>query len=93
MKYKALKNCKFDRQYSVGEIIDGSVIDPHCLPRAIKFRSIEEADTEEVELVEEADTEEEAEEAQEAPETDSAEEDEEEPHQKRRGRKKADKGA
>lgn len=93
MKYKALKNCKFDRRYSVGEIIDESVIDKRCLPRAVKFGYIEKMEIEDVEFVEEETTEDEVEEAQEAPESDSSEEDEEEPVQKRRGRKKADKGA
>ena len=51
MKYKALKNCKFDRRYSVGELIDGSVIDQKCLPRAVKFGYIEKSDS--VEEVEE----------------------------------------
>lgn len=41
MKYKALKTCKFDRHYSVGEFIDKSVIDPLCLIRAVKYGFIE----------------------------------------------------
>ena len=41
MKYKALKMCKFDRRYSVGEFIDESVIDKQCLPRAVKYGYIE----------------------------------------------------
>lgn len=64
MVYKALKCCKFDRKYSVGERIDGSVIDPQCLPRAVKFgcivlveeESIPFSDIEPVEAVEAAQT-------------------------------------
>lgn len=94
MKYKALKNCKFDRRYSVGEFIDESVIDKQCLPRAVKFGYIAMANSaEEVELVEEVKAEEESVEAQEAPESDSAEEVEEEPQQKQKGRRKADREA
>ena len=94
MKYRALKNCKFDRKYSVGELIDGSVIDPQCLPRAVKFGSIEKADSvEEVETVEEVEAVEMPEEALEAPESDSVEEAEEETEQKHKGRRKANREA
>ena len=41
MTYKALKNCKFDRRYNIGEVIEESVIDSQCLPRAVMFGYIE----------------------------------------------------
>lgn len=84
MMYKALKPCKFDRKYSVGEDIDGSVIDPQCLPRAVKFGCIalieeeEEIPFSDIEPVE----------AVEAAQTDSPVEVEETVVPKRRGRKK-----
>lgn len=101
MKYKALRDCKFDKKYSYGDIIPDSVADQGCFANAIKFGYIEEVETvedeiiEEVETVElenetdsEVETENESVEAQEASESDSEEESEERPKQNRRGRKK-----
>ena len=92
--YRALRDCKFDKKYSYGEIIPDSVADQGCFANAVKFGYIEmvaaieePVETEEVEAIEEPV------EAQEVPESDSDEEAEEEPQQKRKGRKKADRGA
>lgn len=86
--YKALKQCKYDRKYSVGEVIPDGVADLECLKRAIEFGYVQE--------VEDAGkAEESSEEAQDqsAEVTEQSEEEaelEEEAEQsKRRGRKKA----
>lgn len=78
MKYRALRECKFDKKYSYGDIIPDSVADQGCFANAILFGYIEEAESEEEPVK-----------ALESPESDPAEESEEEPEQKRRGRKKA----
>ena len=35
--YKALKQCKFDRKYGVGEVIQEGVADKECFSRAIAY--------------------------------------------------------
>ena len=101
MKYKALRDCKFDKKYSYGDIIPDSVADQGCFANAIKFGYIEEVETVEDEIIEEVENDTESEtdsepetenepvETQEASEIDSEEKVEERPEQKRRGRKKA----
>ena len=79
--YRALRECKFDRKYSYGECIPDSVADQGCFANAINFGYIEK-----VEPVKEPV------EALKASERDSAKEVEEDNQQKRKGRKKADRG-
>lgn len=77
--YRALKDCRFDRQYSRGESIPDTAADKGCFLNAIRFGYIEEEKAQET-LVE----------IPEPSESVSAEVVEEEPKQNRRGRRKAD---
>lgn len=76
--YKALKQCKFDRKYGVGEVIPAEKVDAECLKRAISFGYVEVVEDERKETESPEEAKNEGEEVIEA-----------QPEVKRRGRKKA----
>lgn len=50
--YKALRQCKFDRKYGTGEVIQDGVADKECLARAVAYGYIKEIDGEVQEALE-----------------------------------------